>query len=141
MYEVIIDEKAKENGLATMIAQIIKENLEKNPWKKKYASAVNADVFINAKDAEVRVSLSFRKDRVVVFDGEIYNPDISIEAGTSDLIELTKIKLSPIFHIPYITKENIQLIQKIIKRDVKISFSPTKIMKLLNLTRVLSVYP
>ncbi len=141
MYRVELDDKAKENGLANMLAQMIKENLEKNTWKEKYASSIDGDVFINAKDAEVKVSLSFRKDKVVIFDGEIFNPDVKIEANTSDLIELTKLKLSPILHLPYPTKETAPLLKKIAMGEIKLGFSPFKIMKVVNLTRVLSIYP
>ncbi|GBD03641.1 hypothetical protein HRbin19_00936 [bacterium HR19] len=139
--EILIDEKAKENGLATMLYQMIKENIERNPWKETNAKKINSDVFIWAKDADVKVSISFRKDKVLVFDGEIFNPSIKIKGDTSDLIEMTKIKILPVLKIPVLDKETLPILQKIIKRRVEIKFDIKKIPSLINLIVVLSIYP
>jgi hypothetical protein len=147
MFDVVIDEKAKNNGLASMIYQMIKENLEKNPWKEKFAKKINSEISIFAKDAEVKVSLSFKKDKVLVFDGEIFSPDIKISADTSDLIEMTKIKiisLLGVLHIPILGKESFELLKKIIDGRIKLELKNLTIKNIISLfclVMVLSVYP
>jgi hypothetical protein len=147
MFEIVIDEKAKNSGLASMIYQIIKENLEKNPWKEKFARKINYEISIFAKDAEVKVSLSFRKDKVLIFDGEIFYPDIKISADTSDLIGMTKIKIISflnILHIPILSKEDLDLFKKIINGSVKLELKNLGLKSLVSLfclIIVLSVYP
>jgi hypothetical protein len=146
MFEVVIDEKAKNNGLASMIYQMIKENLEKNPWKEKFVKKINSEISIFAKDAEVKVSLSFRKDKVLVFDGEIFSPDIKISADTSDLIEMTKIKIISLLglNIPILSKDNFELLKKIIDGRIKLELKNLTIKNIISLfclVMVLSVYP
>jgi hypothetical protein len=146
MFDVVIDEKAKNNGLASMIYQMIKENLEKNPWKEKFAKKINSEISIFAKDAEVKVSLSFRKDKVLVFDGEIFSPDIKISADTSDLIEMTKIKIISLLglNIPILSKDNFELLKKIIDGRIKLELKNLTIKNIISLfclVMVLSVYP
>ncbi len=143
MFELVLDEKAQENGLATMLHQMIKENIEKNKWKEKDAKSVKSDVLIYARDADVKVSISFRGNRAIVFDGELFSPDIRIEANTADLIEMSKIKLIGPLHIPIVDKETLHIIKKIIRREVKIGFKLKieKIKALFHLIRLLSVYP
>jgi ADP-dependent phosphofructokinase/glucokinase len=147
MFEIVIDEKAKNSGLASMIYQMIKENLEKNPWKEKFAKKINSEISIFAKDAEVKVSLSFRKDKVLIFDSEIFYPDIKISADTSDLIGMTKIKIISflnILHIPILSKEDLDLFKKIINGGVKLELKNLGLKSLVSLfclIIVLSVYP
>jgi hypothetical protein len=146
MFDVVIDDKAKNNGLASMIYQMIKENLEKNPWKEKFAKKINSEISIFAKDAEVKVSLSFRKDKVLVFDGEIFSPDIKISADTSDLIEMTKIKIISLLglNIPILSKDNFELLKKIIDGRIKLELKNLTIKNIISLfclVMVLSVYP
>ncbi|MFZ8801721.1 MAG: hypothetical protein ACO2PO_01810 [Candidatus Calescibacterium sp.] len=146
MFEVVIDEKAKDNGLASMIYQMIKENLEKNPWKEKFAKKINSEISIFAKDAEVKVSLSFRKDKALVFDGEIFSPDIKLSADTSDLIDMTKIKIVSLLglHIPILSKDNFELLKKIIDGRIKLQLKNLTIKNIISLfclVMVLSVYP
>lgn len=141
MFEVVLDDKAGENGLATMLYQMIKENIEKNPWKEGDAKSIKSDIFIYARDADVRVSMSFKQDRVIVFDGELFSPDIKIEANTADLIEMSKIKLIGPIHIPIFDKETFPVLVKILKGDVKINLKIKKAKALFHLIRLLSVYP
>ncbi len=141
MFKVELDEKAKENGLAVMISQLIEDNLRRNSWKEKDASCVGGEIFIYAKDADVKVSLSFRKDKVVIFDGEVYSPDIEIHGTTADLIDLSRIKLVKPLYIPMPDKLLVSLVKKIVTGEMKIKFNPKKLRSLFHLVRVFSVYP
>lgn len=141
MFKVELDDKARENGLATMISQLIEDNLKRNRWKEKDASQVRSEIFIYANDADVKVSLSFRKDKVLVFDGEVYNPDIEIYGATADLIDLSRIRLIAPLFLPLLDKLLLSIIKKVVMGDMKIKFSPKKVKNLFHLVRVFSIYP
>jgi hypothetical protein len=90
--------------------------------------------------------LSFRKDKVLVFDGEIFSPDIKLSADTSDLIEMTKIKIVSLLglHIPILSKDNFELLKKIIDGRIELELKNLTIKNIISLfclVMVLSVYP
>ncbi len=141
MFQIELEEKAKENGLANMIEQMIRENINKNKWKEKDALSINANISIYATDSDVKVGLSFKKGKCIIVDGEIFSPDIRIESKTIDLINLSKIKIISPLHIPIIDKESLEIIKKIFNREMKISFCLKDLKNLFHLVRLLSVYP
>lgn len=141
MFKVMLENSAKENGLAVMLAQMIKDNIEKNRWKEKDALSIRASVLIHAVDSDVKVGLVFKDGKCTIIDGEIYLPDIAIEANTADLIALSRIKIVSPLHIPIIDRESLELVEKILKRKIKIKFRPKDILNLFYLVRLLSVYP
>ncbi|MDW8086443.1 MAG: hypothetical protein RMJ45_00455 [Candidatus Calescibacterium sp.] len=141
MFEVELEEKAKENGLAVMLAQMIKDNIEKNKWKEKDALSIKANISIYAVDSDVKVGISFNKKKCFIVDGEIFSPNIRIEANTVDLINLSRIKIVSPLHIPIIDKESFDLVRKLLKREIKLQFCIKDLKNLFHLIRLLSVYP
>lgn len=141
MFEIELEEKAKENGLAVMLSQMIKDNIEKNKWKEKDAESIDSRISIYAVDSNVKCSLVFKNGKCLILDGQLYDPDITIEANTIDLVNLSRIKIITPFHIPIIDKESFETVKKILQGKIKIRFCLKDLKNLFHLIRVLSVYP
>lgn len=143
MFEITIEDKAKENGLAVMLYQMIKDNIDKNKWKERDAVLIRGTVSIYASDSDVKVGMVFKDGKCVVVDGDIYLPDIRIEARTMDLINLSRIKIVPPANLPVLDKESLELVKRILTKNIKIKFklSLRNLLNLFLLVRLLSVYP
>jgi len=91
---VIVDEKAEENGMAVMMADLITQNMEQNPEKVKYFNKLKAVVAITAVDAEVKLTMFFNKGSCMVYDGIVDKTDLHIVADSETLLNLSSVELA-----------------------------------------------
>ena len=76
---------AENNAFATMLADLLRQNLESKPHKKRDFDALKGSVALVADDAEVALTLAFDRGRLVVHDGIKGVPDVAVR-GTADAI-------------------------------------------------------
>lgn len=76
---------AENNAFATMLADLLKQNLESKPHKRPDFDALRGTVALIADDAEVALTLAFDGGRLVVHDGIKDRPDVAVR-GTADAI-------------------------------------------------------
>jgi hypothetical protein len=76
---------AEDNGLASMLADLLRQNLEAKPHKVADFDALAGTVAIVAEDADVCLTLCFERGRLTIHDGIVGIPDVAIRA-TSDMI-------------------------------------------------------
>ena len=74
---------AEENGLASMLAELVRQNLDAKPHKLKDFYALRGSYAIVADDADVALTLRFAFGHLTVHDGIVSVPDVTIRA-TSD---------------------------------------------------------
>lgn len=76
---------AEDNGLASMLSELVRQNLEAKPHKVGDFEALDGTVAIVAEDADVCLSLQFQRGKLTIHDGIVGIPDVTIRA-TSDMI-------------------------------------------------------
>jgi hypothetical protein len=76
---------AENNAFATMLADLVRQNLESKPHKKKDFDELSGTVALVADDADVALTLEFQKGSLVLHDGIWRVPDVTVR-GTSDAI-------------------------------------------------------
>ena len=76
---------AENNAFAAMLADLVRQNLESKPHKKKDFDRLNGTVALVADDEAVALTLEFRKGTLVLHDGIKNVPDVTVR-GTSDAI-------------------------------------------------------
>src|SRR5450432_4298392 len=76
---------ADANGLAVMLSELVRQNLESNPHKMPDFEALSGVVAIVAADADVALTLCFDRGDLRIHDGVVGVPDVVIH-GTSDTI-------------------------------------------------------
>ena len=91
---VIVDEKAQENGMALMMADLITQNMEQNPEKTKYFNKLKAVVAITAPDAEMKLTMFFNKGSCMVYDGIVGKTDLHIVADSETLLSLSNVSMA-----------------------------------------------
>jgi hypothetical protein len=85
MVSIELARGAEENGLASMLADLVRQNLEAKPHKVPDFEALDGTVAIVAEDADVCLTLRFERGRLTIHDGIVGIPDVAIR-GSSDLI-------------------------------------------------------
>lgn len=76
---------AGDNGLAVMLATLMSQNLEDHPKRRSAFERLRGRVAIVAEDADVALTMEMQGGRVIVHDGIVGIPDLTIR-GTSEII-------------------------------------------------------
>ena len=101
--EPIIDlaPSAAHNPLARALAEDIRRNLETSPSKRRDFNRLRGSVAMAATDVGLRVTLRFDHGRVIVHDGVVGIPDLSIRGEQAALEALRRTPLSRRLGVPF----------------------------------------
>ncbi len=101
---------AEENGLATMIADLVRQNLESKPHKRAdFDALVNppgrrgangSSVAIVADDADVALTMRFGGGKLVIHDGIVGIPDVTIRGPSDTILALSNMPLTTPLSLP-----------------------------------------
>jgi hypothetical protein len=100
---------AEENGLAIMLGDLVRQNLEAKPKKMADFDALDGRVSIVADDADVSLTLVFaRTPRVggsvggslVIHDGIVGIPDVTIRGPSDSILALSNMPLATPLGLP-----------------------------------------
>lgn len=83
------------SGLATMLADLLRDNVKDFPSRARAAALARGEVVMRAADRDASVTLSFRRGEVVVTDGSA--PGAPVVAGPwLEMAKLCSGQLSPV---------------------------------------------
>ncbi len=139
MEPVVLQPGAEENGLAAMLADLLRQNLEAHPGKHRDLEALRARVGIVAEDAGVAITLVFDHGGARVHDGLAGVPDVTIRAGTETILKLTLVRIGP-FGLPLPSREDAMGLARAIARGELRIQGAWNVATLLRLTRLLSIH-
>jgi hypothetical protein len=91
--QIALAEGAENVGIASMLAQLIRQNLEQVPRKWTDFQKLNTSVFIDVPDAEVSVTLVFTDGALMVHAGMHGEPRIRITTSADVLLGLCMLKV------------------------------------------------
>ena len=139
---------ADENGLAVMLADLVRQNLEAKPHKKADFIALGGRVAIVAVDVDVALTLSFeRGGKLTIYDGIVGIPDVTIRGPSEAIMALSNLPLATPLGLPIPRTGDIEAARAVgtvlrATRDGKLHtygllFHPILVMKL---TRVMSIH-
>jgi hypothetical protein len=92
---------AEENGFAVMMGDLVRQNLETKPHKRRDFDALSCNVAIVVEDADVALTLCFEGGRLVIRDGVSGIPDATIRGDADSVIAMSNVPLSRRFGIPW----------------------------------------
>ena len=93
MSVVRVDPDTESNGLALMLGDLIRQNLEDNPGRTAELGRMRGRVAIVAQDAEVAVTLRFDGTGVLVQNGIVGLPDVTVRANSDDVIQMSLLEM------------------------------------------------
>ncbi len=91
--EITVDRGAGENGLANMVAELLRANVETSIRKRAVFLRMKGSVGLIATDAEVKVTLVFNRGRCVVHDGILEGTGVTVTADSDSILELSNVRL------------------------------------------------
>ena len=94
--DVRLDEAA-ESGLANMMAQLLRQNLEEDAGKRRLASRLRGRLAVTATDYEATVTVEFAPSGIEIRDGLAEPVDATISGPQRRLTKLLTGELSPLW--------------------------------------------
>src|SRR5882672_7393694 len=92
---------AEDNGLAIMLADLVRQNLEAKPQKNGAFIALGGSISIVADDADVALTLRFeRGGKLRIHDGIVGIPDVTIRGPSDAILALSNMPLATRFGLP-----------------------------------------
>ena len=92
MVSIAIDPSAEDNGLANMLATIMRQNLEDHPQRARLLEHLEGRLAIFAEDAEVSITWVFGHGQATVHDGIIGIPDLTIRGGFEPIGDMSRME-------------------------------------------------
>lgn len=137
---------AEDNGFASMLADLVRQNLQAKPHKERDFRALSGSIAIVAEDADVALTMRFARGALMIHDGIVGIPDVTIRGASDTIMALSNTPLVTRLGLPFPDPRD--------KEGVAVSRSVMDAMKagrfhiyglafhvsmLLHLTRVMSV--
>jgi hypothetical protein len=101
--DVTLAPGAEENGLAIMLGDLVRQNLEAKPKKMADFDALDGRVAIVADDADVALTLVFERraaGSLTIHDGIVGIPDVTIRGPSEAVLALSNMPLATRFGLP-----------------------------------------
>lgn len=135
---------ADENAFATMLADLVRQNLDSKPHKKKDFESLDGTVALVADDAEVALTLEFRLGLLTLHDGIKGVPDVAVRGSSDAIMALSNVPLTRPLALPIPTdRAAFDVMRDMIKAtrtgELKIFGMLGNLGLLSKLTRVMSV--
>ncbi len=135
---IVLDDGAGDAGLAEMLFNLIRQNLEQNPEIIKDFNSLNANVAIEAQDIQILIALEFRQGKLTISEDLSFKPDLHIITDAATVLNLCLIKIK--FGLPYFFDVNgFNILKKILSRELIIKGLLSHFGILVKLTKVFSV--
>ncbi len=135
---------AEANAFATMLADLVRQNLDSKPHKKKDFDALDETLALVADDAEVALTLEFRKGSLVLHDGIKGVPDVAVRGSSDAIMALSNVPLTRPLSLPIPTdRPSLDVLRSMVRQartgELRIFGMLGNLGLLGRLTRVMSV--
>jgi hypothetical protein len=138
MTQIELAASVEEGGMASMIADIIKGNLEEKPHRASDFKALNGNIYMRAEDAEVDMTLAFSNGSLMVHGGKYGAAKISIATDSATLLDLANINIK--WGLPYyLDGVGRSVITRLVTGKLKINGLLTHPIMLTRFTKLMSV--
>jgi hypothetical protein len=135
---ILLDNGARDVGLAEMMFNLIRQNLEQKPQRLSSFRALHSDVVIIARDIDITITLAFKGGELTIYNGIIGKADLKIIADHDAILELSLINIC--MGLPnYFDKTGRNILKKLLLGNLKIEGMLKNPFQLIHLTKIFSV--
>ncbi len=139
MPEIIILPEARELGLPVMLADLIRQNIEKKPAKAKPFESLDGKILIEIPDIETSAGLEFRGGKLTLSKNLSGKPTLHIRADSATILDLSLLRIK--LGLPYFFDKNgFKILKKILSGEIVIKGLIKNFPVLINLAKVISVF-
>lgn len=130
---------AGENGLAIMMATLMSQNLEDHPERRPAFERLVGRVAIVAEDAGVALTMEMQGGRVIVHDGIVGIPDLTIRGDSEIIADMSRMETGR-FGLPDPRGEvNRAMVAALRKKKLRIYGLPAALPLLARFGKVLAI--
>lgn len=139
---------AENNAFASMLGDLVRQNLESKPHKKKdfawLARGKGVSIALVADDAEVALTLAFRGGALVLHDGIMGVPDVAVRGSSDIIMAMSNVPLTRPLALPIPTdRPALDVLTSMVRAtrtgELKVFGMVGNLQVLSRLTRVMSV--
>ncbi len=142
MSTIELGEGADRNGFALMLSQMLRQNLDDHPHKRRDLDRLLGRVAIVVEDAGVSVTLHFDRGTLAVHDGIVGIPDLTIRTTADDVMKMSLIELVPRVGLPDLRKETARHVMRASAEGrIQMFGALANLPMVVRLTRLMSVNP
>jgi len=135
---IVLDDGAKDVGLAEMLFNLLSQNLEQNPQKLSSFGALKSNVVIVARDIDITITLAFKGGELTIYDGIVGKADLKIVADHDAILALSLIHI--FMGLPnYLDKTGRDILKRLLRRSIQIEGLLKHPVQLTHLTKIFSV--
>ena len=135
---ILLDEGAKDVGLADMVFNLIRQNLEQKPHRLSSFRALDSNVTIMARDIDITVTLVFEKGKLTIYNGIVGKTDLKIIADHDAILGLCLFNIC--MGLPnYFDRNGRDIFKKLFLGNLKIEGLFKHPLQLTHLTKIFSV--
>jgi len=135
---IILDEEAKDVGLAEMVFNLIRQNLEQRPHKLSSFKALHSNAVIVARDIDITITLTFSSGKLTIYNGIIGKADLKIIADHDAILDLSLVNILKGFP-NFFDKTGRAILEKLFLGNLKIKGMLKHPLQLIYLTKIFSV--
>ena len=135
---IILDDGAKDMGLAEMLFHLLRQNLEQKPRKVRSFQALESNVVIVTRDIDITVSLVFKGGELKIYNGIIGKADLKIIADHEVILDLSLVNIVKGFP-NFFDKTGRTILKKFLLGNLKIEGMLKHPLQLIYLTKIFSV--
>ena len=131
---------AEDNGFALMMSDLLRQNLEDHPHKRRDFDRLVGRIAIVVEDADVSVTMLFEGGRLEVQDGIVGIPDLTIRAPSDEVMQMSLMELTSRFALPNLRGEVTRGVMRASREGrIRMYGALMNLPMVLRLTRVMSV--
>ena len=135
---IFLHEGAKDVGLADMLFNLIRQNLNQKPHKLRSFQALKSNVVIVASDIEITVTLTFQSGRLTIYNGIVGEADLKIVTDHDVILQLSLLNIC--LGLPnYFDKTGRDILKNLLLGKLKIEGMLKHPLQLTHLTKIFSV--
>jgi len=84
---------AEESGLANMVADLVRQNLEAHPERSSALAGLDLWLGIDATDIELGLTLVFEGGRLTVVDGILPRAEVVVTATSDAILDMSLVRI------------------------------------------------
>ena len=112
--DVALAPGAEENGLAIMLSDLVRQNIEAKPHKRSDFEALAGSVAIVADDADVALTMRFEAGgKMRIYDGIEGIPDVTIRGPADAILAMSNLPLATRFGLPIPRRDDPQEVKTV----------------------------
>ena len=135
---ILLDEGARNMGLAEMMFNLIRQNLEEKPQRLSSFKALHSNVVIVARDIDITITLVFRRGELTIYHGALGEVDLKIIADHDAILCLSLINIY--MGLPnFFDRVGRDILKRLLLGNLKIRGMLNHPLQLIHLTKIFSV--